>query len=459
MGVGMLTRLAIAVLLVLAVAPARGAERPQVYLIVVDGLDARAATADRMPHLFGLLRDEPAHTSVFARSRAVMPTRTNSNHATLVTGVYPELHGITGNSWWNRVPGAPVAKLDDAARIEVETLFTVAHEATPAVATLGAFAKSKLVRLLGAAAEHQRAPDRLWSPSDAPESGLDPVTRYATDAATMDGVLAKIAEAPPDLTVVNLADVDRNGHADGPDSEAYAAAITGADTAIGRLIAALRAAGRWERSVLFVTSDHGFADVAPTSARPAPVVSLGRALAAAGVDGVHVVGDGGVEHVYGDGVRPGATEVGADGERLARVAAIARKTTGVAEVLVRLPVPGVPGLAAAHPDWHVAHERMGDLIVVAAPGYQLIDPWDDVDAHLKGNHGAPGELEVPLVVSGGSPALRAAPAGTDAPGAVDVAPTIVALLGLRAPRRIDGSPVPAALAGRPIRAVLSAPVR
>jgi arylsulfatase A-like enzyme len=186
-----------------------------------------------------------------------------------------------------------------------------------------------------------------------------------------------------------------------------------------------------------------------------PVVSLQKALAAAGVTGVHLAADGGVEHVYGDRVRPGAIEAGADAATLARVAAVARGSKGVAEVLARLPVPGVPSLAEVHPDWHVGHERIGDLIVVAAPGYQLVDPWDDVDVRFKGNHGSPGELDVPLVVSGGSPALRAAPAGTAAPSAVDVAPTIAALLGLRASRRVDGGSVPTALAGRPITAVLN----
>jgi four helix bundle suffix protein len=31
-----------------------------------------------------------------------MPTRTNSNHAPLMTGVEPAAHGITGNAVWDR---------------------------------------------------------------------------------------------------------------------------------------------------------------------------------------------------------------------------------------------------------------------------------------------------------------------------------------------------------------------
>ena len=85
---------------------------------------------------------------------------------------------------------------------------------------------------------------------------------------------------------------------------------------------------------------------------------------------------------------------------------------------------------------------------------QFLDPFNPVDASLRGNHGGPEELAVPLVVTGGWAGLHAAPRGTPSPGAVDVAPTIAALLGLRAPRLLDGHRVPPARAGHPIAALL-----
>jgi arylsulfatase A-like enzyme len=190
--------------------------------------------------------------------------------------------------------------------------------------------------------------------------------------------------------------------------------------------------------VLVVTADHGMASVAPTSERPHPVVSLGTAVGALGAT---AVGESGVEHVY-------AT----DGDR-ARVAAVAAATPGVAEVLARVPVDGVPALDARHPEWHVDHQRMGDLVLVAAAGYEFVDPLDPVDAGLRGNHGGPGELAVPLFVVGGWPGLAHAEGG--APGLVDVAPTVATLLGLRPPRRLDGSAVPPERAGRPLDAILA----
>src|SRR5689334_6047649 len=118
-----------ALVLILPVAArlAAAADRPHVYLVIVDGLDARLATPERLPRVGEVLAHEPASSRLVAD--AVMPTRTNPNHVSLVTGVYPAAHGITGNSWWSRRADAKVEKLDDAGAIEVETFFTVAARA------------------------------------------------------------------------------------------------------------------------------------------------------------------------------------------------------------------------------------------------------------------------------------------------------------------------------------------
>jgi arylsulfatase A-like enzyme len=222
---------------------------------------------------------------------------------------------------------------------------------------------------------------------------------------------------------------------------------------LGRLIARLRERGTWRDTVLIVTADHGFTSLVPTAERPDPVIVFGRTLAREGVEGVVAVAEGGVEHIYAEGLDPQAASVGEAAATLARVAELARRTPGVAEVLARLPVDGVDALAEKHPDWHLAHPRMGELVLVAAPGYQFVDPYDKVDAGLLGNHGGPQDLAVPLIVTGGSAAIIAAPAGSGTPGSVDVAPTVAVLLGLPTPRRLDGG-APSA-AGRPIAAVLA----
>ena len=446
---------ALAYLLVSALSAPADAPHAHVYLVIVDGLDARLADAAHMPRLFAAVAREPAHSSVFRGAHAVMPARTNPNHVTLLTGAYPDAHGITGNAYRSRAPGAPPEKLDDAALIKVETLFTVAETDEPSLATMAALGKPKLARLFAGVPARQRAPDMLWSPERLPPARRDPASGYAPDAETMGAVLALAAAAEPDLAVLNLSDVDRTGHARGPDGPEYARAVAGADAAVGRLLDELHARGRWDRSVVIVTADHGMSAVGPTPERPHPVISLEPVLRREMVRGVTVVADGGVEHVYAERVAAGAAAAGDAAEPLARVAALARAAPGVAEVLARLPVPDVPTLGAVHPDWHLDHPRTGELLLVAAPGHQFVDPFDPVEAGLLGNHGGPEDLAVPLVVTGGWAGLRAAPRGTPSPGSVDVAPTIAALLGLRVPRLLDGRAVPPARAGHPIAAVLA----
>src|SRR5947199_6581555 len=177
---------------------------PHVYLVIVDGLDARLAEAAHMPRLFDVVAHEPAHSSVFAGAHAVMPARTNPNHATLLTGAYADAHGVTGNVYWSRTRGAPPEMLEDAALIEVETLFTVAETTTPSLVTLAVVGKPKLARLFAAVPGRQRAPDVLWSPERLPADRRDAVTGYSPDAETMAAALAAMGASEPDLALMNL---------------------------------------------------------------------------------------------------------------------------------------------------------------------------------------------------------------------------------------------------------------
>lgn len=409
------------------------ATAPHVYLVVVDGLGADLVDPALMPHLTG---SELEPVGFRGEGRASMPTRTNPTHATLLTGVLPETHGITGNGYWSR-KARSVKPLDGAEMFEVETLFTVAESVRPELVTIGAFSKAKLGRMFAAVPNRQRAPDVLWFPE---EGVVGHLVGVADDADTMSAFLAASAMREPDLGVINLSEVDRAAHGGG--KRATADARRHADAAIGRLVADLRARGRWDHSIVIVTADHGFDDVAPTAERPDPVVVLSAEFEHAGLEGLHVVGDGGTAHVYVDGVSSDATGVGDAAPILARAAGVALQTAGVAEVVARLDVPGVPLLARVHPDWGLAHERAGDLIVTAAPGYHFVDPSDPITPRFRGNHGSSREQPIALVIAGG--ALDAPMKRSDSPPtAADIGATIAALLRL---------PMPRSLAGRPIHA-------
>lgn len=384
----------------------------EVYLVIVDGLGADVGTPERLPRLAEALGDRGSWLTALA----VMPTRTNPNHATLLTGALPAAHGITGNWYWT---GKAEREMSDPALLEVETLFTALARQRPDLTTVASFGKSKLRRLFGAAPARQNAPGRSWQPAE-------PGDYAASDAEAMAGFRALVAAAPPAFGVVALAGVDGAGHRDGPAAPSYGAAVAEADRLLGTFVDDLRRLGRWERGVVVVTSDHGF-----DALRREPGAQLDAAASIA--PGAHFVSDGGVAHVY-EGT-PGAIEASI---------AVAHRHPEIAAVYALTPRPG----AAAFPaEWGIGHSRSGDLLLVARPGATFVGGAGDPTRGFRGNHGGPGERRVPFVVVGGHPRLRRAPAGTR-PAPADFAATVAALLGVEPPRRLDGRAVDAADRGR-----------
>src|SRR5206468_3910577 len=225
---GMRARLALACLLASALPAAAGAPpRAHVYLVIVDGLAARVADAAHMPRLFDAVAHEPAHSSVFPAAHAVMPARTNPNHVTLLTGVYADAHGVTGNAYWSRTPGAPPELLEAAALIEVETLFTVAETTAPSLVTLGVFGKPKLASLFATVPGRQHAPDVLWSADRLSPERREAASGYSPDAETVAAALELATRAEPDLVVMNLCDVDGAGQ------HVYAERVAASATTVG----------------------------------------------------------------------------------------------------------------------------------------------------------------------------------------------------------------------------------
>ena len=158
-----------------------------------------------------------------------------------------------------------------------ENFFAAARRqgAPEAITTAGIFGKPKLARLFSSRRE-VAAPaydaDYLWTPCEDPgddtpycrQVPINPATQYAaTDGIVMDEVLRTVREGVeadgavkrPNLTFVNFPQIDSAGHATGTGA-AYDAAIAQADGELRRFVDQQRELGLWERTVLFVVSDH-----------------------------------------------------------------------------------------------------------------------------------------------------------------------------------------------------------
>ncbi|MGH7898939.1 MAG: alkaline phosphatase family protein, partial [Candidatus Binatia bacterium] len=358
-------------------AEAAEAGKPRVYVVLIDGLDARVVSADATPALWQLSRSG----TFYPRGRAVMPTVTNTNHVSIVTGAYPEAHGITGNRYWN---GTKVAALDSGDLIEVETLFTVARTSRKPIRTAGIFGKTKLAELFGEAGT-QRSPHHVWA--DRQTESEDESKHRGSDRRTMDEMLRTIAAEDPDFVFVNLGDVDRRSHVVGPRSPEVREAIAEADRQIERLVAFLKERRLWRHVVLMLTSDHGFTPIDRSHEPRNPVISFGEALTRAGFEEFVAVASGRTEYLYARDSTPRA------GERLKALRALALHQPGIAEALYRLPQPADGGeshrVDRVHPDWRLGHERAGEIVLVAGPGHVFVDPFNPFALETRGSHGGP----------------------------------------------------------------------
>lgn len=78
----------------------------------------------------------------------------------------------------------------------------------------------------------------------------------------------------PFFFFVHFAEVDHSGHQHGENSKEYDEAIISGDYQLGRIVEKLRQLGVYEKTLIYVTADHGF-DLGATSHRAAPYIFLG----------------------------------------------------------------------------------------------------------------------------------------------------------------------------------------
>ena len=119
-------------------------------------------------------------------------------------------------------------------------------------------------------------------------------------------------------------------------------------------------------------------------------------------------------------------------------------------------------MARAHPDWHLDHPQAGELVLIARAHCHFGDPFEPATAGLLANHGSAETQDIPLIISGGDPRIRAQIIAANSAAAApatnpDIGATVLWLLGLRPTHMLSGAPVPELLAGRVLREAFSQP--
>lgn len=178
----------------------------------------------------------------------VFPSKTFPNHYTIVTGLYPERHGIVSNSMLD--PGLPGRFTLSNRDVQQDTRWWGGEPLWVTTERQG-----------------QVAATMFWPGSDAEIAGDRPTDWKVFDtdvpnAERVDQILAWLKEpdpARPTFLTLYFSTVDSAGHDGGPEAPETRAAAHDVDGAIARLVAGVDSLGLTARTNFVLVSDHGMA--------------------------------------------------------------------------------------------------------------------------------------------------------------------------------------------------------
>ncbi|HSK19524.1 MAG TPA: ectonucleotide pyrophosphatase/phosphodiesterase [Longimicrobiales bacterium] len=260
----------------------------------------------------------------------VMPTKTFPNHYAIATGMYSEEHRLTANTFRDPDLGlytpADRTTVEDGRWYGGEPIWVAARR--QGLRTASMF-------WVGTEADVQGVRPDIWHPFDedvAPDARVDSVLAW----------LQLPAAERPRLLTTYFEFTDNAGSWHGPESPEADSAIAHADAVMGRLMRGIRALPHGDSVAVIVVSDHGMADVRGAVFLDEHDVSL---------DGVHAMFQGPFTTIYADG----------DTARME---------------LLRAQLEPVPHIRTWYRsdlprEWRWSDPRLGDLIVIAEPGWVI----------------------------------------------------------------------------------------
>jgi predicted AlkP superfamily pyrophosphatase or phosphodiesterase len=435
-----------------------------VVVIVCDGLRPDSVTQSDMPTLYGL-----AHRGTFfGRHHPVYLSSTEVNGTALATGAYPQHSGIIANNEY---------------RPDVELLKPFGTEELEAVRKADALSEGHYLRMPTVAEIVRRAGYRSVVAGTKPVALLlDRSTRSVTNP-TKDPValfqgqgLTGIGDtpAPPDSTFPALADATRSSnrdqdtwttrilidrlwagdipsftmlwlsepdfaqHGSGPGSPVARAALKSDDDNIAQILKALDTAGARDSTDVLVVSDHGFSTIENT-------VDVAEVLKSAGFEAttkfaappengrILVVPNGGSFSLYVVGHRQDVTS---------RLVQYLQQSDFAGVIFTRDPFPGAFSLAqvtASSPDAPdvLVSMRWNDRPSATETRGMLFSTATRYHAG-QGYHASLSRFDMHNTLIASGPDFKTAFVDDLPSGNIDLAPTILALLGISQPQPMDG---------------------
>lgn len=335
-----------------------------------------------------------------ATAKSAMPSVTNTNNVSIVTGMPPSVHGISGNYYLDKATAEERMVLDDST-MRGSTILERMGNAGVRVAAVTA--KDKLRRIINhglkpengaicfsaqnanecSLAEHGIADVEEWLGRPAPEQYSADLSLFVLDAG-----VKLLAENRADLFYLTLSDYVQHKHAPGsPKADEFMQAI---DTRLGQL--------EQLGARVAVTGDHGMSAKAKTSGEPS-VLFLGDFLDErwpdADVRVICPIADPFVKH---HGALGGFVRVHVMNEAFNGVKDMIEACSKLPEVEV-----ACSGKEAAS-RFEMPEDREGDFIAIAKDNAVIGSTREKHDLSQLGDiklrsHGGLSEQEIPLIMS------------------------------------------------------------
>ena len=242
-------------------------QKQRLYMISLDAFGAKDLEYAQTLPTFKYLLDRSARVE---KVETVYPSLTYMAHTSIVTGVYPNKHGITNNTYVQ-----PKRESPDwhwyAKDIKVPTLFDIAHEAGYTIASFlwpvtgrRKAIKYNLTEIFANRPWQSQALISLWSSSTKFVLDLERkfgkirkgIQQPELDHFLTAGIVDTIHSKNPDLMAIHLVDLDSTRHHFGVDSQEAKAAIRRMDDHLNQIITAMKEKGIFEETVLALFGDH-----------------------------------------------------------------------------------------------------------------------------------------------------------------------------------------------------------
>lgn len=196
-------------------------ETERVVLVSFDGLRPDAIAPAGALHLKSMQQ-----FGAFAMARSVMPSITLVNHATMISGVGPEIHKITWNSY-----------IPELGTLSVPTIFDLA--------------KKKGLRTAMVAGKEK------FKHFDRPGTIDTLIIQEGTPLNVAQDAIEILKQKKPQLLFVHFRHPDSEGHDNGWMGDDQLDAIGESDQALGYILTELKAEGLLESTTVLATADHG----------------------------------------------------------------------------------------------------------------------------------------------------------------------------------------------------------